>query len=183
MEKSRRIFLKNSLGLVAAIMSQAAPLRALGNDFWSMPRYLWMRRKETNEEIKICYFADGQIQWDGYIKACHILRDVKADKAVQMHPVLLDILCGTQGWYRAYGVDIPLIINSGYRTKHTNDNTEGAVKNSMHLYGAAADTWMPGVPAESIAKLGMYLSGGGVGFYPSRNFVHLDRGRLRTWRG
>ena len=100
-----------------------------------------------------------------------------------MNLVLLDILCGVQGWFRAYGVDKPLVINSGYRTKHTNDNTEGSAKNSMHLYGAAADIWMPGVPVDSIAKLGLYLKGGGVGFYPSRNFVHVDSGRLRTWRG
>lgn len=183
MNLARRNFTKTSLGLVAGILSQAVPLRALGNDFWSMPRWIWIQRRETNEEVKICYFADGKIQQGGYVQACRILRDVKANQAVQMDPVLLDILCGIQGWVRAYGANIPLIANSGYRTSHTNANTEGAVKNSMHLYGAAADIWMPGIPAESIAKLGVYLNGGGVGFYPSRNFVHVDRGRLRTWKG
>lgn len=183
MDNSRRLFLKSSLGLVAAVMAQSFPTQVLGSDFWSLPRYLWLYRKDTREQSRFCYFADGQLQWNGYAQACSLLRDVKANQEVQMNLVLLDILCGVQGWFRAYGVDKPLVINSGYRTKHTNDNTEGSAKNSMHLYGAAADIWMPGVPVDSIAKLGLYLKGGGVGFYPSRNFVHVDSGRLRTWRG
>ena len=28
---------------------------------------------------------------------------------------------------------------------------------------------------------GLSLKGGGVGFYPSSNFVHVDTGRVRYW--
>ena len=28
----------------------------------------------------------------------------------------------------------------------------------------------------------LLLQGGGVGFYPSKGFIHVDSGRLRTWR-
>lgn len=181
--QTRRTFLKSSLGIVAAVLAQAYPLKVLGNDFWSRPRYLWMLRADTGEQVKVCYSMDGQLQLDGYVKACQLLRDTHENKAVRMNPVLLDILCGTQGWLSYYGIVQPIIIDSGYRTRSTNYHTEGAAKNSMHLRGAAADIRMHGVSSLYMAELAVYLNGGGVGFYPKKHFTHVDCGKLRTWQG
>lgn len=177
---SRRNFLRYAagLGLVAML-----PTTVLGNDFWSMPRELWLERAETGESIRAQYFANGQILTPGYVATCQLLRDVKARTAVQMSPVLLDILCGMQGWLRAYGVEKPIIVNSGYRTILTNSKIEGAARASMHLWGKAADVRIDGIPTRYLAELGLYLRGGGVGFYPGKGMVHVDDGRLRVWRG
>jgi hypothetical protein len=43
------------------------------------------------------------------------------------------------------------------------------------------DTTMPGMPMERIREIGMRLQHGGVGWYPSSNFVHLDVGSVRAW--
>jgi hypothetical protein len=43
------------------------------------------------------------------------------------------------------------------------------------------DTTMPGMPMERIREIGMRLQRGGVGWYPSSNFVHLDVGSVRAW--
>ena len=177
---SRRNFLKYAAGLGLAAM---LPSTVLGNDFWSMPRELWLQRAETGESIRAQYFANGQILMPGYVATCQLLRDVKAKAAVQMSPVLLDILCGMQGWLRAYGVEKPIIVNSGYRTILTNSKIEGAARASMHLLGKAADIRIDGVSTRYLAELGLYLKGGGVGFYPSKGMVHVDAGRLRVWRG
>jgi hypothetical protein len=40
---------------------------------------------------------------------------------------------------------------------------------------------MPGMPMERIREIGMRLQRGGVGWYPSSNFVHLDVGSVRAW--
>src|SRR5208283_5515798 len=47
--------------------------------------------------------------------------------------------------------------------------------------GRAMDTTMPGMPMERIREIGMRLQRGGVGWYPSSNFVHLDVGNVRAW--
>lgn len=159
----------------------ASPAHAAS--FWDYPRTLWLKRPQTGEEQRLVYWANGQYDTNGYRQACHLLRDVQANQTVVMDPVLLDILRGIQGWFEAAGISKPIVINSGYRSPHTNANTEGAAKNSMHLHGKAADLWLPDVPADYLARLALYLQGGGVGIYASRGFVHVDSGRLRAWRG
>ena len=148
-----------------------------------MPRSLWLIRPSTREEVRAVYFADGQIVEEGYRQICILLRDVRAGQAVQMSPVLLDILCGIQGSLRAYGIDTPGVTNSGYRTDQTNAMTEGAVQNTKHKDGGAWDGKFFNVPVDHTTRTALYLRGGGVGYYPGKNFTHVDDGRLRSWRG
>lgn len=154
-------------------------------DFWSQPRSLWLRRQTGQgiEEVREVYFADGQIIANGYIRACQLLRDVRAGQAVQISPVLLDVLCGIQGFLTAHGYAIPLLTTSGYRSPATNAATEGAARNSMHMQGRAWDGRMPGVSSQVLASIALYLQAGGVGLYQGRDFLHVDDGRLRFWRG
>lgn len=179
---SRRQFLT----LAACIPSLALfPSTSVSADFWSLPRELWLCRNTPSgwEQTRSTYWADGELIIDGYRNVCTLLRDVKANNAVQMDVVLLDILRGVQGWLQVSGINKPIIINSGHRTQSTNANTEGSARNSLHLYGKAADIWVEGISTEYLARLGVYLSGGGVGFYARKGFVHVDSGRLRSWRG
>lgn len=176
---TRRQFLRAASLLPAMSL---LPSSVLANDFWSRPRELWLRRRSTGEEVRAVYLSDGQLQTEGYVALCKLLRDAQAGNAVQMDLVLLDILRGIYGWFDTAGMSRPIDINSGYRTVHTNSK-EGGARNSMHMYGKAADLRMQGVPTEYMAKLGMYLAGGGVGYYAQKGFVHVDSGRLRSWAG
>jgi uncharacterized protein YcbK (DUF882 family) len=179
---TRRSLLK--AGMILGIAA-ASPLSALAADFWDQPRRLRLYRPDTKEQADVVYWEKGQLNYAGYYQACQLLRDIHQNQAVQMDTTLFDVLCGVQGWYRAYGFDSPLLVNSGFRTLKTNNSllSEGAARNSMHLYGKAADIRMPNVPARHLGQVGLYFRQGGVGFYETRNFVHLDTGRLRVWRG
>lgn len=154
-------------------------------DFWLRPRELRLQRQGTREFVNIVYWKDGAIQPAGYWQACALLRDVRANVMTTMDPAVLDILRGVIGYYEAWKWPYALVVNSGFRTVATNNSLakEGAAKNSMHLYGKAADIYMPGIPSRDIALLGLHLRQGGVGFYPDKGFTHLDTGRLRVWRG
>ncbi len=98
------------------------------DDYWSRPRALWLRRKETGEEVRTVYWADGKLVVDAYVQCCTLLRDVRAGAVVQMNPTLLDILCGVYGWFAQAGIERPIVVTSGYRTQATNGRTEGSAR-------------------------------------------------------
>jgi uncharacterized protein YcbK (DUF882 family) len=176
----RRAFLKFVPVLAPALWHCQASSQGVG-DFWSLPRELWLQRRDSGEEVRTVYWQDGALIPQEYDRICRLLRDVRANKAVQMDPVLLDVLCGAQGWFKANGFDVPLLVNSGYRTMATNAATEGASKDSQHMRGKACDWRVSGVPADYLGKVAIYLAGGGVGIYSGMRFVHTDTGRIRVW--
>lgn len=139
-----------------------------------------MTRDEIVREV---YWADGQIVLPGYYRICQLLRDVHMNQAVQFDIVTLDILCGIGGWLQSFGIARPIIINSGYRHPQTNARIEGAHRNSLHMRAQASDVRIEGVSASSVSRFAAYLAAGGVGFYPGKNFTHVDRGRVRFFRG
>ena len=40
---------------------------------------------------------------------------------------------------------------------------------------------MPGRNLADVRRAAIALNGGGVGYYPASDFVHVDVGRVRTW--
>lgn len=80
----------------------------------------------------------------------------------------------------------PISILSGYRCPVHNQTVGGAV-NSIHMEGSASDLWYEGIDVEhlaqvaeeTLAELGIE---GGVGRYPTQQFVHVDtRGYTARW--
>ena len=151
--------------------------------FWTAPREIWLARKSTGEQQRITYWKDGQLERQGYIDACVLLRDVSAGQAVQMDIGLLNLLRAIQGWLVYYNINSPIIVHSGYRTSRTNSRTEGAAKNSFHLKGMAVDIEIPGISIDYLFRLSSVFGSGGLGFYPGKRFIHADTGRVRYWRG
>lgn len=85
---------------------------------------------------------------------------------------------------RQFFGNLPITVNSWYRTETYNKQVGGA-KSSQHVLGRAVDFTVEGVkPAEvqkRLAAVVKELGIGGLGFYPT--FTHIDLGRRRTWRG
>lgn len=67
----------------------------------------------------------------------------------------------------------PLIITSGYRTTAHNIKV-GGVGNSQHVFGNAADVYIPSVPVLELYNYFCEIAGNscGIGIYNS--FVHFD---------
>ena len=76
---------------------------------------------------------------------------------------------------------------SGYRSPKTNQMlaklSSGVARNSYHMRGRAIDLRIPGVDTTKLRDIGVHLGVGGVGYYPTSDFVHLDTGPKRQWQG
>lgn len=177
------------------------------SEFWTQPRWVWLKRAGTNEEIKVVYWANGQLIPEAYQQLSWFLRDRRfaellntdspiITKAVSsgrlaknqmtpwalMDPVVLDIIYAYCAWLNVYGLSRPLMVTSGFRHFISNELTEGAALASWHPKAGAIDFYVPGVPVEQTARFGQWLAGGGVGLYLKKNFTHVDRGRVRSWQ-
>jgi uncharacterized protein YcbK (DUF882 family) len=51
------------------------------------------------------------------------------------------------------------------------------------MLGQAIDIRMAGLDLARVHSAALDLGLGGVGYYPSSDFVHLDVGRVRRWGG
>ena len=79
----------------------------------------------------------------------------------------------------------PLQIVSGYRSPATNARArrrDGRVaRNSFHMHGQAVDIRVRGHSLSQLRRAALSLKAGGVGTYPSRDFLHIDVGPVRSW--
>ncbi|RWK39981.1 YcbK family protein [Mesorhizobium sp.] len=93
-----------------------------------------------------------------------------------LKPSLVRVLKTIEGHYGK-----KMIVTSGYRDPARNRRANGA-KNSLHMYCAAADIQVPGVPKAQLASYIRSMPGrGGVGTYCHTESVHIDVGPERDW--
>lgn len=183
----RRHLLLAALAAPAALLAAPAFATPKKRDWRAVildrDRVLQLSRPQAGESATFCYYRKAS-GWDrrGYSMACSLLRDVTSKRTVAMSPKLIDLLYLIQAWLRLNKLPSAITVNSGYRTPEYNSSLEGAAKNSMHVRAMAADIRIPGVSTEKIAQLAKAIGVGGVGIYPAKNFIHVDIGRIRTWR-
>lgn len=81
--------------------------------------------------------------------------------------------------------EVPLVISSACRCEKHNQAVGGA-KNSQHVKGTALDIRTPeGIDYDNFYNACESVIGdtGGVGYYASKKFVHIDtRGHKARWR-
>lgn len=173
----RRRFI--GLGLVAA----ASVLPVPG---WAKPRSaersLSFLHLHTGERLKAVYYVDGRYLPGALKQINHLFRDYRVDEEKPVSPELLDLLFALE---RQLKTGEPFEVLSAYRSAETNamlsQRTRGVAKRSLHMEAKAIDIRIPGIRTSDIAKVARSLQGGGVGYYPRHNFVHVDVGDVRTW--
>ena len=175
----RRSFLKTSVVLASALSIPAlarAAIAAPGE------RTLRLYNTHTGESIKSVFWAEGQFVPEALIDINKLLRDHRSNTIATMDPKLLLLLDQVSA---KFGGTEVLHIISGYRSPETNAKlakaSGGVAKHSMHLEGKAIDIRMPGRDLANLHKAALALGAGGVGYYPSSQFVHMDTGRIRNW--
>ena len=147
-------------------------------------RRLAFANPHNGERYEACYFADGRYRADGLAELNHALRDWRTGEVRHMDPKLLDLLVRVRD-----RLDVSprqhLKLVSGYRCPKTNRalhaHSHGVASKSQHMLGKATDIFIPGVELHRLRDAALSLRGGGVGYYPSDGFVHVDTGQVRHW--
>lgn len=73
----------------------------------------------------------------------------------------------------------PMIITSGYRTTSHNIKV-GGVSNSQHVFGNAADVYIPGVSVKDLYNYFCEIAGNGCGIGIYDTFVHFDVRQVKS---
>ena len=175
----RRSFLKGSVALASAIS-----LPALAKTAQAAPgeRTLRLYNTHTGETVRSVFWAEGQFIPDALQDINKVLRDHRNNQIAPIDPQLLVLLNEVSA---KFGNNQLVHVISGYRSPESNAklraNSTGVAKHSMHMDGKAIDIRLPGKDLAQLRKAAMSMRGGGVGYYPDSQFVHMDTGRVRYW--
>jgi uncharacterized protein YcbK (DUF882 family) len=177
----RRSFLKaGALALGASLFTRTL-LGAIQAP-QSPERTLALYNLHTGEKLKTAYWIKGEYLSDALSEINHILRDFRTEEILPIDTGLLDLL---HDLHNSTGSSEMLHVISGYRSPATNarlrENSHGVAGHSLHMQGKAADIRLPGYSLSSLRRAAVDLKGGGVGYYPESDFVHVDVGRVRYW--
>lgn len=137
----------------------------------------------TGETFNEVFWANGKFV-PGAIKSLNkFFRDWRTDDMTDICPALFVLMNNV---YRKLDAKKPLHIISGYRCEKTNNslrkNSKGVAKKSRHLTGHAVDFSIPGTRLKDVRNAALTFKAGGVGYYPSQDFVHVDiRDKVVQW--
>ncbi|PVX40495.1 uncharacterized protein YcbK (DUF882 family) [Pasteurella langaaensis DSM 22999] len=179
---SRRKWL--SLGGIA-LGAAALPNQLLATVSTPKPRILRMRNINTGEYFNSEFSAETGFSSGILRQLDWFLRDKRNDQVHRMDPNLFSKLYRIQSAVGLRNAEIQIIC--GYRSAASNAamrrRSRGVASNSFHIKGQAIDFRIDGVALSKVRQAAQSLNNGGVGYYPNSNFVHVDTGPVRTWRG
>jgi len=175
------------LGAFAASVITAAPtfskaagfLRGAGNI-----RSINMISRRTGERFKGVYCIDNEYIPEVLDEISYVMRDWRRNEVKSIDRRTIDIIAAS---HNLLNTDEPYTLLSGYRSAKTNAmlrrRSRSVARDSLHISGQAADIRLSSRSVKQISKAAAKCNGGGVGRYYRSNFVHMDCGPIRRWRG
>ena len=139
----------------------------------------------TGERLDVVYRRGNQYIPGALEKLDHYLRDHRTGDVHHFDPRLFDLLNDLTASLGDSGGEIDVVC--GYRTPSSNEFLRarsphtGVARHSLHMQAEAIDIRLPGVPTLKLRDAALRLHRGGVGYYRSSDFVHVDVGRVRQW--
>lgn len=184
--KSRRRAIALSLGSLGAAAFGRAPWARAAAVLASAPsrRTLELKNLHTDQVLTCTFERTAGPDQATLDKLQYFLRDYRVNEE---HPIDQDLYGLLSDLAEVAGHDARYEVISGYRAPRTNAllhaEGHGVAEHSLHMEGRAIDVRLLGCDLEKLRDVALLTGRGGVGFYPSSNFVHVDTGRVRAWTG
>ena len=145
-------------------------------------RRLAFLHTRTGARLDVTFGADGHYLPEGLARIDDLLKDDLTGERHLIDPGLLDLLHDLTLLTRTRA---PFAVISAYRSPQTNAllhaRSNGVASGSLHMQGKAIDIRLADVRTAVLRDAALERRGGGVGYYPGSDFVHVDTGRFRTW--
>jgi uncharacterized protein YcbK (DUF882 family) len=178
MRLNRRHFLRAT----GALMISGDAKRAGAYSSTGSSRRLGFECTHTGDFLDVEYWADGRYVPESMAAIDHVLRDFRTG---EVHPIDLNLLDLLHSLRSNLDSREPFHVISGYRSPATNgalrSKSGGVATKSLHMRGMAIDIRLPGRDITDVHRASLELRAGGVGYYPTLDFVHVDVGRVRRW--
>jgi uncharacterized protein YcbK (DUF882 family) len=139
----------------------------------------------TGERLNVVYRRGDQYIPSALDELDRYLRDHRTGDVRHFDPRLFDLLHDLTASLGDSNGEIDVIC--GYRTPWSNEFLRtrsahtGVAQHSLHMQAQAIDIRLPGIPTSRLRDAALRLHRGGVGYYRSSDFVHVDVGRVRRW--
>ncbi|WP_232823059.1 YcbK family protein [Oceanibium sediminis] len=174
-------------GIFSTAVATAAPVYANAAGFLRGAgdiRRVRLRSTRTGESVDTIYWVEGKYIPEALSEISWFMRDWRQNEVIQYDHRNIDIMAAT---LKLMDTEEAYHVVSGYRSPATNallrQRNGGVAQNSYHLRGMAADLKLSSRSISQMAKAAVACNAGGVGKYGRSNFVHMDCGPIRTWRG
>ena len=176
--RTRRAALGGGISLLAAGIAAPALAKSLPDDV----RSLSFDNLHTGEKLSVDYWTQGRYEPEALAAVNHVLRDYRNGEVHVIDPKLLDLL---NLLHRTLDSGATYSVISGYRSPATNaamhERSAGVASHSLHMQGMAIDIRLADRDLKDLHAAATAMRAGGVGYYPSLDFVHVDVGRVRYW--
>jgi uncharacterized protein YcbK (DUF882 family) len=165
----------------AKVIAPVAPSHSLMKDF-SLKLY----HLHTGESLSVTYKQGSEYVTNGVTELNHFLRDHRTEDVADYDPREFDLLHALLAKLGRPNATIDIVC--GYRTPESNNFLRtrsadtGVAEHSQHMLSKAIDIRIPGVSTRKLRDAALSLGMGGVGYYPTSQFVHVDVGPVRQWQ-
>jgi uncharacterized protein YcbK (DUF882 family) len=147
------------------------------------PYRLHLFHTHTGERLTVVYRDGEGYDAESLARLNRYLRDHRTGEIHEYDPRVFDLL---HDLTMALGnPDLEIDVVCGYRTPWSNEflrtHGHGVARNSLHMQAMAIDIRVPGISTARLRDAALALHRGGVGYYATSDFVHVDVGRVRRW--
>ncbi len=170
---------------LAATLPAAAAVEDSGTGSAAQKYVLHLHHLHTGETIDVVYKVGDKYVPEAIAKLNYFLRDHRTNSVSQYDPKEFDLLHQVMTKLGKPNGTIDIVC--GYRTPFSNNflrtrsAVTGVAQHSQHMLAKAIDIRVPGVQTSTLRDIALSLHGGGVGYYPVSQFVHVDVGPVRQW--
>ncbi|HKV78764.1 MAG TPA: DUF882 domain-containing protein [Candidatus Sulfotelmatobacter sp.] len=167
------------------LLSFVVPARtAMGPTAQPKPEYrLHFFHTHTGERLTVVYRRGDDYVPEALSRLDMYLRDHRTGSVRHYDPRIFDLLHDLTLKVGRPRAEIDVVC--GYRTPRSNEllRTHGhrVARHSLHIQAMAIDIRVPGVKTSTLRDAALILHRGGVGYYSSSDFIHVDVGRVRRW--
>jgi uncharacterized protein YcbK (DUF882 family) len=147
---------------------------------------LKLHHLHTGESIDVAFKEGGRYSDQGVGMLNRFLRDHRTQDTADYDPREFDLLHALLVKLGKPNATIDIVC--GYRTPISNNFLRtrsadtGVAEHSQHMLSKAIDIRVPGVSTLKLRNAALALGMGGVGYYPTSQFVHVDVGPVRQWQ-